>query len=48
MSRPLDGMLVLDLGVFHRKTHVVGVREALVWIYRVKTFDLRDDRRVSR
>jgi len=24
-------MLALDLGVFHRKAHVVGVREALVW-----------------
>jgi tellurite resistance protein TerC len=24
-------MLSLDLGVFHRKAHVVGVREALVW-----------------
>ena len=24
-------MLALDLGVFHRKQHVVGVREALVW-----------------
>jgi len=24
-------MLVLDLGVFHRKAHVVSVREALVW-----------------
>jgi tellurite resistance protein TerC len=24
-------MLVLDLGVFHRKAHVVGTREALVW-----------------
>lgn len=25
------GMLALDLGVFHRKSHVVGVKEALVW-----------------
>jgi tellurite resistance protein TerC len=25
------GMLALDLGVFHRKSHVVGVREALTW-----------------
>jgi tellurite resistance protein TerC len=25
------GMLALDLGVFHRKAHVVGLREALVW-----------------
>jgi tellurite resistance protein TerC len=25
------GMLALDLGVFHRKTHEVSVREALVW-----------------
>ena len=24
-------MLVVDLGVFHRKAHVVGVREAAVW-----------------
>lgn len=24
-------MLVLDLGVFHRKSHVVGVKEALLW-----------------
>jgi tellurite resistance protein TerC len=24
-------MLALDLGVFHRKTHAVGFREALVW-----------------
>lgn len=24
-------MLTLDLGVFHRKSHVVGVREAMVW-----------------
>jgi tellurite resistance protein TerC len=24
-------MLVLDLGVFHRKTHEVGVKEALTW-----------------
>jgi tellurite resistance protein TerC len=24
-------MLALDLGVFHRKSHVVGAREALVW-----------------
>lgn len=24
-------MLALDLGVFHRKTHAVGVREALAW-----------------
>ena len=25
------GMLALDLGVFHRKAHAVGVREAAVW-----------------
>ncbi len=25
------GMLVLDLGVLHRKTHVVSVREAAIW-----------------
>jgi len=25
------GMLALDLGVFHRKEHVVGTREALAW-----------------
>jgi tellurite resistance protein TerC len=25
------GMLALDLGVFHRKSHVVSVREALTW-----------------
>jgi tellurite resistance protein TerC len=25
------GMLVLDLGVFHRKTHEVGLKEALSW-----------------
>src|SRR5512138_301128 len=25
------GMLALDLGVFHRKDHVVGAREALGW-----------------
>lgn len=25
------GFLALDLGVFHRKAHVVGVREALIW-----------------
>ncbi len=24
-------MLALDLGVFHRKSHTVGVREALIW-----------------
>ncbi len=24
-------MLAMDLGVFHRKTHAVGIREALVW-----------------
>lgn len=24
-------MLVLDLGVFHRKSHVIGFKEALVW-----------------
>lgn len=27
----LLGMLALDLGVFHRKLHAVGVREALTW-----------------
>jgi tellurite resistance protein TerC len=25
------GMLALDLGVFHRKSHTVSVREALIW-----------------
>lgn len=25
------GMLALDLGVFHRKSHKVGIREALTW-----------------
>jgi tellurite resistance protein TerC len=25
------GMLALDLGVFHRKSHTVTVREALIW-----------------
>ena len=25
------GMLALDLGVFHRKSHAVGMREALTW-----------------
>jgi tellurite resistance protein TerC len=25
------GMLALDLGIFHRKAHVVGVKEALAW-----------------
>jgi tellurite resistance protein TerC len=38
------GMLALDLGVFHRKTHEVGVREALtwtgVWITLAMTFNL--------
>lgn len=24
-------MLAIDLGIFHRKSHVVGVREALIW-----------------
>jgi tellurite resistance protein TerC len=27
----VSGMLALDLGVFHRKAHVVGVREAATW-----------------
>ena len=27
----LAGMLALDLGVFHRKAHVVTFREAMVW-----------------
>src|SRR5262249_40272499 len=27
----LLAMLAVDLGVFHRKSHVVGVREALIW-----------------
>lgn len=27
----LFGMLALDLGVFHRKSHTVGVNEALAW-----------------
>jgi tellurite resistance protein TerC len=38
------GMLALDLGVFHRKTHEVGVKEALawtgVWITLAMTFNL--------
>jgi tellurite resistance protein TerC len=25
------GLLALDLGVFHRKAHVIGLKEALVW-----------------
>lgn len=25
------GMLALDLGVFHKKAHVIGTREALLW-----------------
>ncbi|HEY8992002.1 MAG TPA: hypothetical protein VIM46_08505, partial [Luteolibacter sp.] len=25
------GMLALDLGVFHRKSHVVGFKESLGW-----------------
>lgn len=25
------GLLALDLGVFHRKAHVIGIREALAW-----------------
>jgi tellurite resistance protein TerC len=25
------GMLALDLGVFHRKAHIVKVKEALIW-----------------
>jgi len=25
------GMLAIDLGIFHRKSHVVGMREALIW-----------------
>src|SRR5918912_15123 len=25
------GMLALDLGVFHRRAHVVGTREAMTW-----------------
>ena len=24
-------MLALDLGVFHRKAHVIGTREAAIW-----------------
>ena len=24
-------MLALDLGVFHRKAHVIGIKESLVW-----------------
>jgi tellurite resistance protein TerC len=27
----IGGLLALDLGVFHRKAHVVRVREALAW-----------------
>ena len=27
----VSGMLVLDLGVFHRRAHKVSIREALVW-----------------
>jgi tellurite resistance protein TerC len=38
------GMLALDLGVFHRKTHEVSVREALawtgVWIFLALSFNL--------
>ena len=30
-------MLALDLGVFHRRTHAIGVREALVWSAVAKT-----------
>ena len=26
-------MLALDLGVFHRKTHEVSVKEALIWTF---------------
>src|SRR3712207_4177856 len=26
-------MLALDLGVFHRKAHVVGVRESVIWTF---------------
>ncbi len=29
----LVGMLALDLGVFHRKSHVVGFREAMMWTF---------------
>ena len=25
------GMLAIDLGVFHRRDHVVSVRESLIW-----------------
>ena len=25
------GMLALDLGVFHRRSHVVGFRESMTW-----------------
>jgi len=24
-------MLVLDLGIFHRKAHIIKVKEALIW-----------------
>src|SRR5574341_663314 len=38
------GMLILDLGVFHRKAHVVKIKEALlwsaVWIALALTFNL--------
>jgi tellurite resistance protein TerC len=27
----LSGMLALDLGVFNRRAHVIGIQEALVW-----------------
>jgi len=27
----LVAMLALDLGVFHRRAHVIHMREALVW-----------------
>ena len=29
----LVGMLALDLGVFHRKSHIVGFREAMMWTF---------------
>ncbi len=24
-------MLALDLGIFHRRAHIVGIKEALIW-----------------
>lgn len=27
----IAAMLALDLGVFHKKDHIVGIKEAVVW-----------------